>query len=190
MIIAHIDKHLRGGENNRSMIERCSSLFSAPTLRVVSLYSALLPFNGLLHKYSTRRNTVSLTASLRCLPTMRSKFTRFRKLGRLYPASDMRITLRAVPSRVSGFQTCSKARLAKSPSCSLFRFYIFLGQQPVGFRIRHGNRPDCSPTAVTLRGINQSRAPGTMPGHPRPPSMPLGQGLSQLMGITVKGCGL
>ncbi|OPY77546.1 MAG: hypothetical protein A4E65_02701 [Syntrophorhabdus sp. PtaU1.Bin153] len=43
----------------------------------------------------------------------------------------VRIALRAVPSCPSGSQKCSKARLAKSSSCSLSRsnFYMFLVQQ-------------------------------------------------------------
>lgn len=82
------------------------------------LYGLMSMINGPFPVYGIHWNTVSLPASLRFLPTTGSNFTQFRKLVPKYRDSNMRIALRDVYSRRAGTQKCSKARLAKSSSCS------------------------------------------------------------------------
>ncbi len=88
-----------------------------------------LTLDGLLPKYGSRRNTISLPASLRFLPTIGSNSLNFANSavisglrhanclsGRLFSPTVIRGTLRRQQGRP---QACSKTRLAKSSSCSL-----------------------------------------------------------------------
>ncbi|OPY75828.1 MAG: hypothetical protein A4E65_03396 [Syntrophorhabdus sp. PtaU1.Bin153] len=123
-------------QTNTTIMEISISLVPAPG---ASSSADSPPFNRLLFKCSSRRNTLSLAASLRFLPTEGSKFTQFRKLGRLYPASDSaKEPFGPFILTQVGPKTCSKARLAKSSSCSLSRSYrwILFGQQTVNLRTR------------------------------------------------------
>jgi hypothetical protein len=86
---------------------------------------------GLLPKYGIRRNTVSLAASLRFLPTTGSNFTQFRKLVPKYRDSDMRTALRGCSFSPSGYPKMLEGATREKFFLLIFRYYLLyaFGQQ-------------------------------------------------------------